>query len=221
MADRPGQSGPTRAFRASLKSPVLTPFRYSQGINSSMLLVFRRYGGRIFEVKGSAWSAGRRSRTLGCCTSTGPTPVVIFRLGRNPLRTTWRRPCSSCRCARSASQSSTSCWIIWVSIFWAPARRISVITSRLWGTGTTNRSMVLSRMVAYSLGLVFVTNHFVPKYAAFFNLPRTQHLVISPLGRNTTTVAYRVYGSGADVCKTNSTIQDFVLHFGRLHRLSS
>ena len=34
-----------------------------------------------------------------------------------------------------------------------------------------NRSMVLSRMVAYSLGLVLVTTHFVPKYAAFFNLP--------------------------------------------------
>ena len=32
-----------------------------------------------------------------------------------------------------------------------------------------NRSMLLSRMVAYSLGMVFVTIHFVPKYAAFFN----------------------------------------------------
>ena len=31
---------------------------HSQGINSSMLLVFLRYDGRIFEVNGSAWSAG-------------------------------------------------------------------------------------------------------------------------------------------------------------------
>ena len=34
------------------------PLRYSQGISSSMLLVFRRYGGRIFEEKGSAASVG-------------------------------------------------------------------------------------------------------------------------------------------------------------------
>jgi transposase len=124
---------------------------------------------------------GAGFRTLGCCTSTCPTPVVIVRLGRNPLRTTCRRPCSSRRCLCSASQSSTSCWIISRSIFWAPDRRISVITSRLWGAGKTQRSMLLSRMVAYSLGLVSVTNHFFPKYAAFFNLPRTQLLTISRL----------------------------------------
>ena len=75
-------AGPTSAARASLKSPVLMPLRYSQGISSSMLLVFRRYGGRIFEEKGSASSPGRRSSTRGCRTSTGPTPVRIVRSGR-------------------------------------------------------------------------------------------------------------------------------------------
>jgi hypothetical protein len=34
-----------------------------------------------------------------------------------------------------------------------------------------DRSMLLSCMVAYSLGLVFNAIHFVPKYAAFFNYP--------------------------------------------------
>jgi hypothetical protein len=42
--------GPRIAARASEKSPVLMPLRYSQGINSSMLLVFCRYGGRIAEL---------------------------------------------------------------------------------------------------------------------------------------------------------------------------
>ena len=55
-ADSPAACGPTSAAKASLKSPVLTPFRYSQGISSSRLLVFRKYGGRIFEEKGSASS---------------------------------------------------------------------------------------------------------------------------------------------------------------------
>jgi hypothetical protein len=41
-ADNPGASGPSRAVKASLKSPVLMPLRYSQGISSSMLFVRRR-----------------------------------------------------------------------------------------------------------------------------------------------------------------------------------
>ena len=89
-ADNPGAWGPSKAARASLKSPLLTPFKYSQGISSSTVFVFRRYGGRILELKRSAWSAGRRSRTRGCRTSTGPIPVVIVRAGRWPLRTICR-----------------------------------------------------------------------------------------------------------------------------------
>ncbi len=51
---------PTNENRASLKSPVDIPFRYSQGINCSMLLVLRRYAGKIAELKatrfaGSQW----------------------------------------------------------------------------------------------------------------------------------------------------------------------
>lgn len=82
VAESPAASGPTRAASASLKSPVFTPLRYGYGINSSMLLVFLKYGGRIFELNGSASPAGRRSRTRGCLTFTGPTPVVISRSGR-------------------------------------------------------------------------------------------------------------------------------------------
>jgi hypothetical protein len=39
VAERLGASGPRIAWRASEKSPVLIPFRYSQGISSSRLLV--------------------------------------------------------------------------------------------------------------------------------------------------------------------------------------
>jgi hypothetical protein len=42
VAESPGASGPRIAWRASEKSPVLTPFRYSQGSNPSRLLVFLR-----------------------------------------------------------------------------------------------------------------------------------------------------------------------------------
>ena len=42
VAESPGQSGPSKACRACVKSPVLTPLRYSQGISSSMLLALRR-----------------------------------------------------------------------------------------------------------------------------------------------------------------------------------
>src|SRR5437762_4727910 len=40
-----------RHASASGKSLVLIPLRYSHGTSSSIALVFRRYGGRIFEVK--------------------------------------------------------------------------------------------------------------------------------------------------------------------------
>ena len=43
-------------------------------------------------MNASRWSAGRRSRTRGCWTSTAPMPVWMVRSGRWPLRTTWRRP---------------------------------------------------------------------------------------------------------------------------------
>ena len=41
-ADRPGHSGLNKDCKASFMSPVEMPLRYSQGINSSMLLVFRK-----------------------------------------------------------------------------------------------------------------------------------------------------------------------------------
>jgi len=46
-AERPGASGPSNAANASLKSPVLMPFKYSHGSSSSIALVFRKYGGKI------------------------------------------------------------------------------------------------------------------------------------------------------------------------------
>ena len=49
--DNPCASAPTSAARASEKSPVDTPFKYNQGISSSILLVLRRYGGSIEDVK--------------------------------------------------------------------------------------------------------------------------------------------------------------------------
>src|SRR5882757_9423435 len=65
VAAKPGQSGPRMACNASEKPPVLIPFRYNHGINSSMLFVFRKYGGRILEEKGSRSPSGRRSATRG------------------------------------------------------------------------------------------------------------------------------------------------------------
>jgi hypothetical protein len=82
VGERPLALGPTSDANASLKSPVLIPLRYSQGINSSKLFVFRRYGGRILEEKDSASSWPRRSSTRGCSTSMGPMLEVIVRLGR-------------------------------------------------------------------------------------------------------------------------------------------
>ena len=40
-----------RAARASEKSPVEMPFQYNQGISFSILLVLRKYGGKIAELK--------------------------------------------------------------------------------------------------------------------------------------------------------------------------
>ena len=54
----PGQSGPNNACNASVKSLVLMPLRYSQGISSSTLLALRRYGGRILLVNRSRSSVG-------------------------------------------------------------------------------------------------------------------------------------------------------------------
>jgi transposase InsO family protein len=48
-ADNPGASRGNRAVSASLKSPVDTPFRYSHGSSSSIVLVRRKYGGNIAE----------------------------------------------------------------------------------------------------------------------------------------------------------------------------
>ena len=122
-AESPSARGPTRAARASLKSPVLTPLRYSQGINSSMLLVFRRYGGRIFEEKGAASSR-----------SVDPAPAAagLYRAhaGRD-------RPLGQVAVADHLAMAGfvrqvrvavdplgTSASIAWASIRWAPSRRI-------------------------------------------------------------------------------------------------
>ena len=50
LADNPLASGPSNAARASLKSPVLTPLRYSHGISSSTLLVPRPEGHRLGRI---------------------------------------------------------------------------------------------------------------------------------------------------------------------------
>ena len=63
-------SGPTSAAKGFAEVARADPLRYSQGINSSMLLVFRRYGGRILEENGSAASRrGDRARA-----AAGPRP---------------------------------------------------------------------------------------------------------------------------------------------------
>ena len=56
MPTTAGAAGPTNAAKASLKPPVLIPFKYNHGINSLMFFVFRKYGGKIFEVNFSASS---------------------------------------------------------------------------------------------------------------------------------------------------------------------
>src|SRR6266852_5613517 len=141
-----------------------------------MLLVLRRYGGRIFEVNFSDRSAERRSCTRGCRTSISPKPVSSFRLGRWPLRTTCRRPRSS-RCSACAwIQSLTSASMAWVNIRCAPSRRIAVRTSRLCGSGSTFTFVVESCMVAYSFALLAAglkSNKSHPEYAAFFLWPST------------------------------------------------
>jgi hypothetical protein len=80
---RPAADGPTRAGSASEKSPEEIPLRYSQGISSSMALVFRRYGGKICDEKRTRPAgSGDLSRTRGCRNSSGPTPVKSSRGGR-------------------------------------------------------------------------------------------------------------------------------------------
>ena len=66
-AESTGASGPRSAASASEKSPVETPFKYSQGISSSIDLVRRGYGGKIELLN---WirlpsSSSRRSLTRG------------------------------------------------------------------------------------------------------------------------------------------------------------
>jgi hypothetical protein len=61
-ADNPGASRGNRAVSASLKSPVDTPFRYSHGSSSSIVLVRRKYGGNIAELNLISFS---RSRARG------------------------------------------------------------------------------------------------------------------------------------------------------------
>ena len=66
-----------------MKSLVEIPFKYIHGTSSSTALVFRRYGGRIFEVKRKRLpcSSTRLSFTRGWRTSIGPLPDRIFRGG--------------------------------------------------------------------------------------------------------------------------------------------
>ena len=69
-ADRPGASLPNSAARASVKSPVEIPFRYSHGRKVSILLVFLKYGGKMDEVNLtlSLSESGCRSRIRGALT---------------------------------------------------------------------------------------------------------------------------------------------------------
>src|SRR5690554_5079516 len=69
--DRPRTDSPNKAVRASSKSLVDTPFRYSHGRTASRRRVFFRYGGRISDRKQRPRPA--RSRVLGNCTETEPT----------------------------------------------------------------------------------------------------------------------------------------------------
>src|SRR5436305_14233853 len=71
----PDPSCPRHAS-ASGKAPVEIPLRYSHGTSSSIPWVFRRYGGRIFEVKRSRLpcSSILLSLTRGWHTSIGPLP---------------------------------------------------------------------------------------------------------------------------------------------------
>ena len=64
-ADSSGVCWPKSAVRASPKSPVAFPLRYSHGSRSSIVFVRRRYGGRIEEVKrmGPVRSRVRNSAT--------------------------------------------------------------------------------------------------------------------------------------------------------------
>ena len=105
--DRPDASSPSRAPRASLKSPVDRPRRYSTGSTSSTFGDRRMYGGRIELVKRCP---DLRLSTRGACTSTVPAPVVTWRAQAWPLRTTRTRPSSprSARCLSTYSETSAS-----------------------------------------------------------------------------------------------------------------
>ena len=96
VAERPGASGPSRAFRASLKSPVLMPLRYSQGISSSMLLVRRRYGGRIGRGERLPLVGGPAVTDPGLLDLDGPDAGLDGPLGEvavaDDLATSRRRP---------------------------------------------------------------------------------------------------------------------------------
>ena len=70
-----------------------------------------------------------RSRTRGWRTATGPMPVMIWRSGRCPCRTTRRQPSSVFRSAVAARNSDTSASTAWVKSARAPSRRTSVSRS--------------------------------------------------------------------------------------------
>ena len=69
VADKPG---------ASEKSPVEIPFRYSQGMSASTLLVRLREGGKVWEVKRNLRPrpSTRRFATRGAFTRGVRTPVT-------------------------------------------------------------------------------------------------------------------------------------------------
>ena len=157
------------------------PLRYSQGISSSMLLVFRRYGGRIFEENGSASSVrpaivharlldldrpdARHDRSLAAGSRCGPP-------GDGRPRSSGRRACS----IHSADFRLDG---LRQHPLGALSRRISVSTSRLVdGKDNVRCGNFLHGGVLLG-NWVFEQPNSNPSTPPF-STPHPQHSVISP-----------------------------------------
>src|SRR5579872_1118465 len=109
--------------------------------------------------------------------SSAPAPVTIWRIGRCPLRTTRRRPCSSTRAACSSRKSCTSFSRAACNIFLAPSRtKVSSglrVSSATW-KGTLSKSTWMAETEPRSLVVTgLVASLFVPcRMVAYPFLPR-------------------------------------------------
>ena len=90
MANNPLAPSTNMATKASEKSPVDTPFRYSTRIRLSMLGTRLIYRGNILMLNflASSFFMICLSSTLGCLIFSGPIPVMNSLSGMYPLRTT-------------------------------------------------------------------------------------------------------------------------------------